>query len=211
RIKNPQIFQHKRELHEGNEVESQLLITCSQPAGLLQPAHGAFDPAPLPIGLLIKLLAGRWSLIALARNHRLNPATLKMVTDFVVTVAFVAGQLDRPAEATRPTHLVHQAYELRRFVRLSRREGDAKGKALSVSDQVEFAAPSAAAATQCVIVRLGIRPLFFRAPAAAREARTLEPSTSHRSQSILPCLSSRICRALRIRSKVPSARQRLKR
>ena len=83
---------------------------------------------------------------------------------------------------------MHHVVELRRFVRLPRRECDGEDKAVAVSNQVELAPLSAAAAAQSVVVGLeavGL-VLFLRAPAAARDARTLVPSTSHRSQSILP-------------------------
>ena len=44
-----------------------------------------------------------------------------------------------------------------------------------------------------------------------REARTLLPSTHHKSQSMYPCLSRRMRSALSTLSNVPSLRQRLKR
>lgn len=103
---------------------------------------------------------------------------------------------------------MNQIRELGRFVRLARGEDKGQGKAVSVSNQVEFAAPSAAAAAQRVVVGFTVEsaPPFLRAPAAERDARTLEPSTSHKFQSIFPFLSRRIRSALRILSKVPSRR-----
>jgi hypothetical protein len=47
-------------------------------------------------------------------------------------------------------------------------------------------------------------------PYAAREARTEDPSIHHKSQSIRPSRSSRICNASRMRSNTPSFRQRRK-
>lgn len=44
------------------------------------------------------------------------------------------------------------------------------------------------------------------APAAARVARTVVPFAHHKSQSIRPCSSRRICRRSRIRSSSPSRR-----
>jgi hypothetical protein len=51
---------------------------------------------------------------------------------------------------------------------------------------------------------------FFPAPAAAFAARTELPSTHHKSQSMCPSASSRICRASSTRSKTPCRRQALK-
>lgn len=59
-----------------------------------------------------------------------------------------------------------------------------------VYNQVDLAPESAARETQGVVLGLFGSP-FFPAPAAAREARTDEPSMHQRSQSILPCLSIR--------------------
>ena len=57
-----------------------------------------------------------------------------------------------------------------------------EGNGVTVNDQVELASPPASAATQRVVS--GLSFAFFEAPAAAREARTLLPSTHHRSQSM---------------------------
>jgi hypothetical protein len=46
--------------------------------------------------------------------------------------------LVRPADVAWPPHGVHYVVELRRFVRLARRESDGEHKALSVSNHVEL-------------------------------------------------------------------------
>jgi hypothetical protein len=89
---------------------------------------------------------------------------------------------------------------------------DGKGSARTVSDHVEFAAKPASRATQCVVGGLVGVPLetFLSAPAAARAARTDEPSTHHSSQSMYPWLSSFTCNVSMIAAKTPLLRQRRK-
>ena len=112
------------------------------------------------------------------------------------------------ANGLRNAYSIHDEFELSRFVPLPGCHLSGEGQAVAVSDQVEFAAKSAARAAQTVVFWLLGAP-FFPAPAAARLARTLLPSTHHRSQSMHPSESRRICRASSKRSQVPSFRHRL--
>ena len=83
---------------------------------------------------------------------------------------------------------------------------DREGKSVTVSDQVELAPESAARAAQCVVGGFVGAP-FFPAPAAERDARTIVPSTHHRSQSMCPSASSRTCNAANTRSYTPDRRR----
>ena len=87
-----------------------------------------------------------------------------------------------------------------------------KRSALAVSDQVELRSQPASAVAQRVIRRfVGIAvETFFSAPAAARDARTLAPSTHHNSQSIRPRLSNVTCKASNRAAKTPVHRHSLK-
>ena len=140
-------------------------------------------------------------------NNGADRAPAKPISDAPIAVSLVAGDGGR-ASARRPerlrnTHRFHEGFELRRLVTLSRRHFDGKWQAVTVSDQVEFGPESAARAAQRVVFGL-FRPPFSPAPAADRLARTLLPSTHHMSQSMRPSASSRICKASKMRSHVPS-------
>jgi hypothetical protein len=89
---------------------------------------------------------------------------------------------------------------------------DGEGKALTVSNQVDFAAESASQAAQSVVwggFELALETVF-EAPAAAREALTFEPSMQKGSELLLQSRSRRICKAWKILSHVPSWRHVLK-
>ena len=106
------------------------------------------------------------------------------------------------------SHGVQQRFELRGLVTLTGRHFRNEGQAVAVSDQMEFCPESAARAAQSVVFWL-FRPPFFPPPAAARLARMLLPSTHHKSQSMRPSVSSRICSASRRWSQVLSFLHRL--
>ena len=147
-------------------------------------------------------------LVPAAGNHGLDRVPAQPVANPLEAVTLVAGERSRSGAATDadPTH---DFLELCAFVDLPRRDMRREGKAVAVSDQVELAPESAARATQCVVDGLFSAP-FFPPPAAEREARTIVPSTHHKSQSIWPFASSRSCRASRIRTNTPRRRQELK-
>ena len=75
---------------------------------------------------------------------------------------------------------------------------------------MDFGPKPASRAAQSVVLGFFFAP-FSPAPAAAMCARTVLPSTHHKSQSIRPCSSRRIRSRSSIRSKSPPFRHRLKR
>lgn len=147
-----------------------------------------------------------------AWDQRLDAVLPKPIPHAVVAVALIARQLLWPfawsSQRLRDGNLIHHRLNARRFVRLPGGHFDRQRQASTVSHQVELAAESASRAAQSVVFRLfRVAPAaFLEAPAAARLARTDEPSMHHRSQSIVPSASSRMCRASRMRSYTPSVR-----
>jgi len=73
----------------------------------------------------------------------------------IEAVSLVAGHAMGPtarrAHGLPDAHRVHHELELRRFVRLPRRDFDGKRQVSAVSNQVEFAPKSAARAAQSVV------------------------------------------------------------
>jgi len=140
--------------------------------------------------------------------------TTQPVSNALKAIAFVSGYPrgsgTRATQRLRNPNGIQRFFEELRVVDLPRSDVNAQGKASAVRNQVQFTAESTARAAKSVVCGL-VRSPFFPAPAAAREARTAEPSMHQRSQSILPSLSNRICRASKTRSKVPSFRQELNR
>lgn len=63
---------------------------------------------------------------------------MQKAAEWVVAVSFVAAELLGPADAARSPHGLHHSAELRRFVRLARRERGGEDKALAVSNQVQL-------------------------------------------------------------------------
>ena len=148
-------------------------------------------------------------LIRALRDDGVNAMASQPATNPGIAVSLVTGQ-PMGTTATPDAHGVHQVFELGTLVALSGGDFGGQGQASAVSNQVHFAAESASRAAQTVVGGLS-GPPFLPAPAAARDARTEEPSTHQRSQSILPSWSSRSCNRSRMRSNRPSCCQRWKR
>src|SRR5258708_821433 len=196
------------------KMNGQFLETRSDAAALFQPADALLDDGALAIGPLIELHrripAGR--LVVLVRNHRTDALLFEPVADALHAIAFVAHQLAGLFTASvlpRGDERGHQRLKARRFVHLASAELEARGSSLAVSNKREFGPNPASAAAQSVVGRFVGMALktFLSAPAAARAARTLLPSTHHRSQSIRPCWSSLICSVSMMRAKTPFLRQ----
>ena len=113
RIKNSQVFQHESELREGNEVNCELFIACSQSSAFLERPHGALNTASFPVRLLIKSLSFWPRLIAPARNDGFNPVSIEILADGLIAITFIAGKLGRPADATWAGDAAHYCSELR--------------------------------------------------------------------------------------------------
>src|SRR5882672_504599 len=196
------------------KVNGQLLEARADAAALLQPADALLDYGALAIGPLVKLhrrIPSR-CLRVLVRDHRTDALLLDPVADAPCAIGFVSGQLARLFAAPvlpRGDEPGHQRLEARRFVHLAGVQFEGQRSSLAVSNQMELGSKPASAAAQSGVGRLiGVAlETFLSAPAAARVARTLLPSTHHRSQSIRPCWSSLIWRTSMMRAKTPLLRQ----
>src|SRR5438477_10004352 len=196
------------------KMNGQFLEARADAAALLQPAHALLDHRALAIGLLVKLhrrIPPR-RLGVLVRDHRADALLLDPVADAPRAIGFVSGQLAGLFAASLlpgGDERGHQRLEARRFVHLTGAELEGQRSSLAVRNQMEFGSKPASAAAQSVVGRfVGVSlETFLSAPAAARAARTLLPSTHHRSQSIRPCWSSLIWRDSMMRAKTPFLRQ----
>src|SRR5215471_5212074 len=195
-----------RDLDHGQEVQSELFETSTNPSAFFEPADALLNDAATSVGFSIEFL---WSSTAVdsrvvsPRDHAGDMVGSKPFADSGEIVAFVSRQTFRSladsARRLRDGNLVHQGLDPCRVMDLTGGHLRGEGKALTVNHQVEFCAESSPGAAKTVVSRL-LRiedETFFEAPAAARAARTLDPSIEKRSHSILPSRSKRICRASR--------------
>lgn len=207
------------EFDHGQEVDGKLLESCSDPSSFFEPTDALLDDAPASIGGLVEqerstLMVG--SLVVPLRDHGTDAVLPEPLANARVAVSFVPGQTvgprPGPSEGLGDGNALHHRLDPRGIVDLTGGDFRREGKALTVSDQVDFAAESAPRAAQSVVSGfLAMLPeTFFGAPAAAREARMCVPSIHHKSQSMWPSRSSRIWRASKIRSKLPFFRHVLK-
>src|SRR6476660_3725180 len=205
------------------EVHGQLLEPGADAAELLEPADALLGDRSAAVGHAVepdrRVVPG--VLVVLVRDHRLDLLTAQPVAHALHAVALVAGQspglvpaLASPASAADQgrDRLPDDRLGPRRFVDLPGGDFDGKRSSRTVSDHVELRSKPAAAAAQRVVGGLvGVAPeTFLSAPAAARAARTDEPSTHHSSQSMYPLLSSLTCNASMIAANTPLLRQRRK-
>jgi hypothetical protein len=202
------------------EVNGQFFEASADAAELLEPADALLGDAAASIGPAVKpdrrIMPGQF--IVLMRDHRLDLLLAEPVTQALYTVGLVARQLPGLVPATQcltspadqeGDRLADDRLGPCRFVDLAGRDFDGKRSARTVSDHVAFRSKPAFAAAQCVIggfVGVSLET-FLSAPAAARAARTDEPSTHHSCQSMYPALSSLTCRASMMRAKTPFLRQ----
>lgn len=196
------------------EVHSQLLESCRQAAALLEPTDALLDAAASPIQLLVEAMPSIvLMLVDASWDDTADRMTTQPLPDAREAVAFVASEARRSSASSSrgsaDAHAVHDRFEPLGLVDLPRRDVRGEGESATVSNQVELAAESAARAAERVVFGLFGAP-FFPAPAAARDARSVVPSTHQRSQSIRPSASSRICSASRMRSNTLVRRQELK-
>src|SRR5690348_14077046 len=202
------------------EVNRQLLETRADAAELLEPADALLGHAAAAVGDAVepdrRVMPRR--LVVLVRDHRLDPLTQQPLAHALNAVGLVAGDLlglvPTPAAFAAPAdqrrdRLADDRLGPRRFVDLPGGDFDGEGSARTVSNHVELRSKPASAAAQCVVGGLvGVPPeTFLSAPAAARAARTDEPSTHHSSQSMYPLLSSLTCNASMTAAKTPALRQ----
>lgn len=197
------------------KIDGEFFIACADAPGFLEPPDALFDHATAAISSAIKLDAPVMSgvLVFLVGNDGPDAPVSQPLADSLDAIRLVAcqtaGTKTRPAQRLRNSDRIKQRFNARRFVLLPGSKQGVQRKASAVSNQMEFGAETASAAAQCVIGGFAdmAEDTFLSAPPAARAARICVPSTHHKSQSILPSRSRRICKALRIRSKVPSRRQ----
>src|ERR1051326_3580451 len=201
------------------KVYGQLLETRADAAEFLEPADALFGDAAAAIGPMVKRHPGVVSrrLVLFMWDHRLDLLPDEPIPHPLHAVSFVAGQLAGfvPALAGLASssdqgrdRLPDDRFGPRRFVDLPGGDLDGKWSARTVSDHMEFRSKPASAAAQCVVFGFVGMPLetFLSAPAAARAARTDEPSTHHSSQSMYPFLSSLTCNASMMAAKTPLLR-----
>jgi len=201
------------------EVNGQLLKSRSDAAELLEPADAMLGNASASVSEAIKphrrIVTGFF--VFLVRDDRSDLLPAEPVTDAFHAVGLVAGELAglvttlsflASASNQRRDGLADDRLSVRRFVDFAGRDFDGKWSARTVSDNVELRSKPASAAAQCVIGGfIGMTlDTFLSAPAAARAARTEEPSTHHSSQSMYPLLSSLTCNASRMSAKTPLLR-----
>ena len=186
-----------RQLDASNVVDGQLLEARGHGAGLFEPAHASLDDIATPVLLGIELgraPAAMGNLVAPLRNHDRDVALAQPLADVAMAVTLVAGHalgpLTHRTVGATDTHGVQQRFGVWRFVGLAGADLDCQRQPSPIRHQVQLGAPAAAATPEDVIVGLVWQRFFFPAPAAAWCARTLEPSTHHSDQSMLPAASN---------------------
>jgi len=205
------------------KINSQLFIASTDAAKVFEPPDALLDDASTTIRLAVELdlriIPGFF--VVLMRDHRLDAFRLQPIADSLHAVAFVGSDFTgfvpafsflASASDQAGDRLADDRLGTRRFVRFSSGDFDGKRSSLAVSNKMELRSKPAPAAAQRVVGRfVGVSlEAFFSAPAAARVARTLAPSTHQSSQSIRPLESSLICNASTIAAKIPARRQLLK-
>ena len=201
-------------------IDGELFVSGADAAEVFEPANTLLDDAATTVGLTIefhiRVVPGLF--VVFVRDHRFDVRGLEPVADALHAVAFVGSDLARfvpplsllpPASDQAGDRLADDRLGSRRFVRFTGGDFDGERGSFAVGDQVEFRSKAASAAAQRVVRRFVGVPLatVFSAPAAARVARTLAPSTHHNSQSIRPRVSSLSCNASTIAAKTPALRQ----
>jgi len=189
---------HKGELDQAEVVEGHLLVAGSDSATLLEPTNTLLGCSAVTVPVAI-IGAGTTRLgltSALARRNTWFAATLAQPVANTTRIVPAVGNYPPwpPAAApkTRQTYLFEPCFGLGDFLRLPSSEPGIERQSLAVAQEVDFGR----AASDCVLkgVVCGlfsrIRPPVFRAPAAARCARTTVPSSPHWSESIRPSSSS---------------------
>src|ERR1041385_7133424 len=133
-------------MNHREEVHGQFLETCAQATALLEPADALLDHAPTAVKLAVEPVPAVVRVLVFpAWNHRFDGVSSQPVTDPCEAVALVT--CERPgACASADPDAVHDFLELRALVDLARGDVDREGKAVAVSDQVDFAPESAARA-----------------------------------------------------------------
>src|SRR5260221_5690020 len=196
-------------MNHRQEVDGQLFESRRDPAAFFEPAMALLDGAASPVGFAIEADPSIVRvLVAASGDDRSDRVPAQPLANARRAVTLVPGHRVGALTASDPNP-VHDRFELRAVVDLSRRDVGREGDSVTFSNQVDLAPESAARAAQSVVFGLCGAPLF-PAPAAAFEARTELPSTHHRSQSMWPSASRRICSASSTRSKTALRRQVLK-
>ncbi len=173
----------------GEEVERQLLISSRDSAAALEPADASFHHVSSSI---LPFVQFRARLVASTGNDRFDPSLGQPLPDARIAVPLVARHRVGAAPTTNVDG-VHQPFEARRFVALSRSRQHAQRHAAAIGHQMKLRAKASAGSSQGVVARFGFPP-FFPAPAADRSARMLDPSTLKTLQSMRPSSSSSRCR-----------------
>lgn len=174
-------------------------MTGAQTSIFLEPTDAAFHDVAASVHLSVE--PGISALVRAGGDHCLKPASPEIVPDAGVAVAFVSRHALRTRGPARQTRT--RAAGRRRRVPAGGLPGrQSRG---AVSCQIR----RGNGPTRDPAVHRGAG--FFPPPPAARLARMGVASTHHRSKSMRPSASRRICSRWRMRSSVPSRCQRRKR
>lgn len=200
------------------KMDGELFETCADAAAFLEPADALLDDAASTISSLIEANSPvvLCFFILLVWNDRADSATFNNFARRLSAVSLVSREAtwaaSRTSQTLRNGDSVQERFDASGFMLLTGSDMRNQRSSLAVSNQVELGSKPASAAPQRMVRRFVRVPLstFLSAPAAAREARICVPSMHHKSQSMRPSRSSRICKASSIRSKTFALRHREK-
>lgn len=210
-VRKPMLPHSQISLDEGqpdhaSEVLGGLLEPAEHPAALLEPADQPLDYVAVAIGLTVERHRPVAAvLVGLARDHRRDVQVQQVLVDPIGAIALVPGQRHRPSDRSAPrveqagVRTDHHGIERRAFVCLPGGQLEVQRVTGRITQHVDFAGQTAAAAAQRVVRRL-VRVPFFPPPEAHLWARTVVPSMHHNSSSS----STSPCRRWRIAMSVPS-------
>lgn len=201
------------------------LVARCQPAPLLEPVDAPFHDVASGIDCLVegqrptRLTGALRPLITALRDGMRDLALPEHPATARITIAFVGDKSIGPGAGTTAstgswhTNPVQDRRQLRTVMPMAGRDDDRERSSFAVAGQMHFARQPAAAAPESLVggvvdpffssARLGRR----RAPLACWWARVVELSMLT-SQMTSPTASDLVCACARIRSQVPSRRQR---
>ena len=206
-------------------VGGALLVTGGQPTPLLQAIDAALDHVAPRVDRLIegerptRSAGALRSLIAALRDGVRDLPLSEQQATARVAVAFVGDEPIRARTRTSPSarswdaDAVQDGCQLGAVMPVAGRDDDRERPAFAVASHMDFARQPATAVPESLVG--GVADPFFssarlgrrRAPLAWWCARAVELSTLT-SQTTSPTASDRVCACARIRSQVPSRRQR---
>ena len=170
----------------GQEVDRQLVEPCPDGPALLEPPDALLDTGPLAVqGRVEPVPTVTGLLVPAVRDDGLDAVAAEPPADVRVAVPLVPGHRLRPAAGAAPAggdaDRIHDPLELGAFLPLTAGQDDGQRQPVGVGDEVKLGPETAPGAAQGVVSRLTGGQVFPpRPPAAARDARTFDPSTQYR-------------------------------